>query len=100
MIYPFEIEDLKQYHRLWTKEYVPMHQLKKAGWHAVNSVAPRDCLPSFRLAGGGVLRNELTDLGPCIDQCIENLTRRKLEAERLIERLEVFKKDMEEGERE
>lgn len=77
--------------RCWTREYIPDIQHKDAGWYAVNSVSARDCVPSYRLAGGGVSDCELTDLPEAIDKSISNLEQRKREADVLIERLQRFK---------
>lgn len=62
-----------------------------AGWYAVNSVNPGDCVPSYRLPGGGVLSEYLTDLPEAIDQSISNIQLRKAECDRRIEKLKKAK---------
>ena len=68
-----------------------------AGWYAVNSVNPRDCTPSYRLAGGGVSQNSLTDLPEAIDQSIGNVRARKAECDKMIAKLERAKELLQKG---
>lgn len=58
-----------------------------AGWLAPNQIAPRDCIPTYRLPGGGIQQQELTDLPEAIEQCIYNILARKSECDRLIQTL-------------
>jgi hypothetical protein len=66
-------------------DFVYAHQ--NPGWHARNSVNPKDCVPEFRAAGGGVSQDELTDLPTAIDCSIVNIESRIAEAQKLIAKL-------------
>ncbi len=59
-----------------------------AGWFAPNQVAPRDCIPTYRLPGGGIQQQDLTDLPEAIKQSIRNMEARKAECDRLIQTLQ------------
>jgi hypothetical protein len=70
---------------------VPDTRHDDAGWYVPNSITPRDCIPSYRLAGGGVSQKQLTDFPDAIDQAITNIRQRKYECDALIEKLELAK---------
>lgn len=61
----------------------PVYDHNPHGWYAPNSVIIRDCVPTYRNSGGGVLDKNLTDLPTAIKQCVANLTQRIREAEKL-----------------
>ncbi len=48
-----------------------------AGWYVHNSVRLIDIVPDFRLPGGGVTKEELTDLPTAIDKAI-SLTKQRI----------------------
>ena len=60
----------------WSVNYVPDHRHEEAGWCAMNSMIARDCVPSYRLPGGGIPESDLTDLPEAIDQSIVHLRQR------------------------
>lgn len=66
---------------------------KNAGWYAEDSVYVKDCVPHFRLPGGGVQSEYLTDLESAIEQSIHHTNDRISDAER---HLEILKKALEE----
>lgn len=87
MIRPFDLPD--KFRRLWNLDYVPDSRHEDAGWHAANSVNARDCIPCYRLRGGGV--TTLTDLPESLDRCISNIKQRRAECDNLIEQLTKFR---------
>ncbi len=65
-----------------------------AGWHVPNSIIVRDCVPDFRLPGGGVRDEDLTDLSTAFDRAISYTKIRINEAERHLRRLKMSKDDL------
>jgi len=59
-----------------------------AGWYAVNDVDVNNVNPEFRLPGGGVTSNCLTNsLSDCLKKCIGYAEQRKERAEKRIAEL-------------
>lgn len=65
-----------------------------AGWYVPNSVSVRDIKPNWRLSGGGVTKEELTDLPCALDKAIYYTRQRIAEAEAHLLKLESAKKEL------
>jgi len=67
----------------------------KVGWHVRRSVNVKDIVPEWRLAGGGVCRDELTkDLEEALDTAIEYTEQHIENADRHLKRLLRAKKGL------
>lgn len=65
-----------------------------AGWYVPNSVIVRDCVPSWRLPGGGVVKDQLTDLPTAIDKSITHTKSRIADAEAHLKKLLAAKESL------
>jgi hypothetical protein len=65
-----------------------------AGWYTPNSCSISDIRPEWRIPGGGVGRDDLTDLSTAIDNAIAYSRHRIAEAERHIKLLEKAKSEL------
>lgn len=68
-----------------------------AGWYAVNSVDPKNCIPSYRVAGGGVSAVNLIDFPKAVDRSIWHLKQRIHVAQTMIESLQKLKEAVDEN---
>ena len=65
-----------------------------AGWYVPNSVSVRDIVPEWRLPGGGVVAEYLTNLSTAFDNAITYTKQRIADAEQHLKLLEKAKKEL------